>query len=142
MASGTHETAWLEFPEITHVVGRAQIDEYVQRSGDFNPLHVDAEYAAAGPFGAIIAHGPIGLQTFFEAAAAWFGGEVPAGVVVDVAYRGPVREGDAVTCRAVRVDEHAGAVVVHARCANQRAEEILQVLMTCPRPLAPRPGRS
>lgn len=142
MASGTHETAWLAFPEVTHVVGRAEIDEYAQRSGDFNPLHIDAEYAAAGPFGAIIAHGPIGLQAFFEAAAAWFGGEVPAGVVVDVAYRGPVRDGDAVTCRPLRIDEHAGAVVVHARCANQRDEEILQILLTCPRPLAPRPARS
>jgi 3-hydroxybutyryl-CoA dehydratase len=138
MAGAAHDTTWLPFPEVTHVVGRAEIDEYAERSGDFNPLHVDAEYAAAGPFGAIVAHGPIGLQAFFEAAAAWFGGDVPAGVVVDVAYRGPVREGDAVTCRAQHVDEHAGAVTVRATCVNQRAGEVLQVLMTCPRQLAPR----
>lgn len=120
------------------MVGRRQIDEYAQRSGDFNPLHIDPEYAAAGPFGTIIAHGPIGLQTFFEAAAAWFGGDVPAGVSIDVAYRGPVLDGDAVTCRGEGVVEHAGAVVILARCVNQRDEEVLQVLMTCPRPLAPR----
>ena len=129
---------WAAFPEVTHVVDRAAIDEYAERSGDYNPLHVDPEYAAAGPFGTIVAHGPIALQTFFEAAAEWFGGDLPVGVVVDVAYRGPVRSGDAVTCRAEQVLDHAGDVLVLARCVNQREEDVLEVLLTCPRDRAPR----
>lgn len=126
------------FPEVTHHVGQAQIDEYAERSGDFNPLHVDPAYAAAGPFGTVIAHGPIGLQTFWEAAATWFGGEVPADVSVDVAYRGPVRVGDAVTCRAEQVLEHAGTVLVLASCRNQDGGDVLEVLLACPRQRAPR----
>lgn len=133
--------AWAEFPAVTHVVAGAQIGEYAERSGDFNPLHVDPDYAAAGPFGTVIAHGPIALQAFLEAAARWFGGEVPAGVAIDVAYRGPVRVGDAVTCRATRLLEHAGDVLVLAECVNQHGDGVLEVLMVCPRHVAPRaPG--
>lgn len=62
----------------------------------------------------------------------------PAGELVEVAHREPVRDGDAVTCRADRIVEHAGAVVVLATCVKQHDDEILEVLMTCPRGLAPR----
>lgn len=126
------------FPEVTHTVDRAVIDDYAERSADFNPLHVDEEYAAKGPFGTIVAHGPIALQTFFEAANAWFGGPLPSGAGVDVAYRGPVRAGDSVTCRAAEPTEHAATVVVTATCVNQDDDEVLQVLLTVPRHLAPR----
>jgi acyl dehydratase len=37
----------------SHVVSWAQL------TGDWVPLHIDAEYAAATPFGARIAHGPL-----------------------------------------------------------------------------------
>ena len=126
------------FPEITQTIDRAVIDDYARRSADFNPLHVDEEYAARGPFGTIVAHGPIALQTFFEAAREWFGGPLPAGCGVDVAYRGPVRAGDSVSCRGSTATEHAATVVVTATCTNQHGEEVLQVLLTVPRHLAPR----
>lgn len=130
---------WPPFPEVTHVIGRAEIDAYADLSGDFNPLHMDPEYAASTRFGTVIAHGPIGLQTLFEAVATWLGGDrLPSGVRIDVSYRGPVRIGDAVTCRAERVDDHAGAVTVLARCVNQEAAEVLQALVVVPRQAVPR----
>ena len=36
----------------------ASIREFAQLCGDHNPLHHDAEYAAASPFGSLIASGP------------------------------------------------------------------------------------
>lgn len=127
------------FPEVTHVVDQQAIDAYAELSGDFNPLHVDPEYAAAGPFGSIVAHGPIALQTIFEAATRWLGlGRLPAGVLVDVAYRSPVRVGDAITCTGGEPSDHAGALAVEATCVNQRGEEVLQALIVAPRSLVPR----
>jgi 3-hydroxybutyryl-CoA dehydratase len=131
--------SWRPFPAVTHVVDQEAIDGYAELSGDFNPLHVDPDYAAAGPFGAIVAHGPIGLQTIFEAVATWLGlDRMPPGVLVDVAYRGPVLVGDAITCTGEDPVDHAGALAVRVTCVNQRGEEVLQALVVAPRALVPR----
>jgi 3-hydroxybutyryl-CoA dehydratase len=130
---------WKPFPEVTHIVQRPEIDAYAELSGDYNPLHMDEEFAAASQFGGVIAHGPIGLQTVFEAVERWLGSDgPPAGVRIDVLYRGPVRLGAAITCRAEDFQDHAGDVALTARCRNQDGEEILQALVVIPRHLAPR----
>jgi acyl dehydratase len=132
---------WRPFPQVTHRVDQQTIDAYAAISGDYNPLHMDPEYAAATQFGGVIAHGPIGLQALFEALARWLDAErVPVGVQIDVAYRGPVRLGDAVTARAEEIVDHAGALAVKARCVNQDGAEVLQALVVVPRQLAPRAG--
>lgn len=125
-------------PEVSQTIDRERIADYARRSGDFNPLHVDEEYARNGPFGTIVAHGPIALQVFLDSAAAWLGGPLPPGCSIDVAYRGPVRAGDTVTCRTGTTLEHASTVVVGATCVNQREEEVLQALLSVPRHLAPK----
>ena len=131
--------SWQAFPEATHTIGREQIDAYAELSGDYNPLHMDAEYAASTQFGAVIAHGPIALQTVFVAVTAWLGGDrLPSGVQVDASFRGPVRIGDSVTCRAESVEDHAGDVLVRARCVNQDGDDVLEALVVVPRLSAPR----
>lgn len=128
-----------DFPTVTHRVDGAAIDAYAELSGDFNPLHVDAEYAAAGPFGTVVAHGPVGLQTVFAAAVQWLGGDrLPPGVRIDVAYRGPVRIGDEVTCQADDALDHAGSLAVRVTGANQHGDEVLQALVIVPRDAVPR----
>lgn len=131
--------SWAPFPQVSHTVTTAEIDAYAALSGDYNPLHVDAAFAAAGPFGTIVAHGPVGLQTVFEALTRWLGTEqLPTGALADVAFRGPVRAGDTITCTAVPPEAHAGDVLVRATCRDQRGGLVLEALVVVPRPLAPR----
>ncbi len=128
------------FPQVSHEVGEAAIAAYAELSGDYNPLHVDAEYAAAGPFGAVVAHGPIGLQTVFEAVARWLQTDgIPVGVTVDVAFRGPVRIDSTVVCRAVDVVEHAGIALVLVSCSVADSE-VLQAVVSVPKRLIPTQG--
>jgi 3-hydroxybutyryl-CoA dehydratase len=132
-------SGWRPFPEVTHTVGRGEIGRYAEISGDYNPLHMDAEFVKSTPFKTNIAHGPIGLQTVFDAVARWLGTDgVPPGIRVDVSYRGPVHIDDTITCRAVGLADHAGDLVVTVRVGNQRDEEVLQGLVLVPRQLAPR----
>jgi 3-hydroxybutyryl-CoA dehydratase len=124
-------------PEITHTIGSEQIDRYAELSGDRNPIHMDPEYVATTPFKTVIAHGPIALQTIFEAVTSWLGG-VPPGVRIDVLFRGPVHIGDSVTCRAQDVRDHGGDLVISTQCTNQAGAEVMQAIVVVPRHLAPR----
>jgi 3-hydroxybutyryl-CoA dehydratase len=105
-------------------VTQAGIDAYAELSGDFNPLHVDAEAAAASEFGGIIAHGPIALHGFFRAATGRLGRDaLPAGSTVAVVYRAPTRPGDEITCE-LR-DGEGGEV--EADCVNQDGVTVVSV---------------
>ncbi len=43
-------------------VSEADVMDFAQLTGDFNPLHVDEEFARRSPFGRPIAHGLLGLS--------------------------------------------------------------------------------
>jgi itaconyl-CoA hydratase len=99
----------------THVVGWASL------TGDWVPLHMDAEYARSTPFGQRIAHGPLTLAlalglvvrtgVFGDAVVAWLG-------LDEVRLPGPVFFGDTV---------HAEVEVLESR-PTSRPERGLAVL--------------
>jgi len=45
-----------------HTVTQEQVDQFADATGDHQWIHVDTEKAAAGPFGATIAHGYLTLS--------------------------------------------------------------------------------
>jgi 3-hydroxybutyryl-CoA dehydratase len=122
------------FPTVTDVVTQDVIDAYAEISGDFNPLHVDPEVAAASEFGGVIAHGPIALHAFFRAATEWLGVDaLPPGSEVKVTYRAPTRPGDEVSCRLVEAREAAdGRVEVDAECVTQEGTTVVSVRAVLP----------
>ena len=68
-------------------------------TGDFNPLHVDAEYAKTTPFGARVAHGPLILSL----CAGILGTELPGlgtvAVTNQISYEAPAHIGDTIAAR-------------------------------------------
>jgi len=124
------------FPAVTDTVTQAGIDAYAEISGDFNPLHVDPEAAAASEFGGIIAHGPIALHAFFRAATQWLGTDsLPPGSEVKVTYRAPTRPGDEVSCRVTELRPLAsGASEVDAECVTGAGTTVVSVRATLAQP--------
>lgn len=118
-----------EPPVVTDVVTQDGIDAYAELSGDFNPLHVDPEAAAASEFGGIIAHGPIALHAFFRAATEWLGSDaLPAASEVKVTYRAPTRPGDEVRCELrEREDLGDGRTAVKAECVKQDGTVVVSI---------------
>lgn len=51
------------------------VEKFAQVSGDFNPLHLDAEYAATTPFKKPIIHGFLGGSVFSKILGTKFPGE-------------------------------------------------------------------
>lgn len=81
---------------VVFVVSQAMIDSYAQASGDFNPIHVDPDYAKNGPFGRTIAHGLMTLAFVGQMMNRWSGGRFDADGEIDIAFVAPVFAGDRV----------------------------------------------
>lgn len=122
-----------EFPSVSEAVSQETIDRYADISGDYNPIHVDQEAAAASEFGGTIAHGPIALQTFFRSLTGMTGGEAPPpGTEVKVTYRAPVRPGDTVHSELREREDAAGATALAAECVNQDGTTVISAKAEIP----------
>ena len=110
-----------KLPERRIVVTQAQIDRYAEASGDRNPLHLDADFAAQTLFGRRIAHGLLTLAFLSQAMTAWNWPGWGHGGSLDIAFLAPVYPGDAVVVsgEVTALEETDGAriAVCKVRCA-------------------------
>jgi 3-hydroxybutyryl-CoA dehydratase len=104
--------------ERRHVVGEGDIDAFAAVSGDTNPVHLDATYAAQTRFGGRIAHGMLAASWL----SAMLGTELPGPGAVYVSqtlrFRRPVRIGDDVVARVTvaAIDPERGRVTLETVC--------------------------
>jgi acyl dehydratase len=75
-------------------VTREAIRRYAEASHDYNPIHLDPEFAATTAMGGVIAHGMLSLSLVWQSLAATFGLERIAGITLQVRFIRPVREDD------------------------------------------------
>jgi 3-hydroxybutyryl-CoA dehydratase len=118
-----------DFPSASEHVTQETINRYADISGDYNPIHVDEEAAAASEFGGTIAHGPIALQTFFRSLTEWLDSPAPpAGTVVNITFRAPTRPGDTIHSE---LREQDGDEIA-AECLNQDGTTVITAKATIP----------
>ena len=84
-------------PTVEKRVTQARIEKYAAASGDFNPLHVDHEFAATSQFGGTIAHGMLIAASISEMMTAAFGEGWLHGGRLKIRFRAPVYPGDTIT---------------------------------------------
>lgn len=70
---------------------------YAALTGDYNPLHVDKEFAARSPMGGIIAHGTMSVALIWQALKNSLGIEALNRVHLEIRFVQPVRIDDDVT---------------------------------------------
>jgi acyl dehydratase len=86
----------MKFDEATTApVGRVQIARYACAVGDFNPIHIDEEFAKAAGMPSVIAHGPLTAALVIDALVAQVGAAALG--AADVRFRNPVFPGDTLT---------------------------------------------
>ncbi len=76
-------------------VSRVQIARYACAVGDFNPMHVDEEFAKAAGMPSVIAHGPLTVALALDAIVGQLGQD--ALEAAEARLRAPVFPGDALT---------------------------------------------
>ena len=113
-------------------ITEADIALFAGLSGDYNPLHTDAEYAKETMFGQRVAHGLLGLSV--ASGLAWrtgfLEGTADALTGIEWKFRGPILIGDTIHLEAEVVRKKAmrriggGFVVFSVVLRNQRDEVV------------------
>ncbi len=107
------------FSETSMVVTGEKIDTFAELTGDFNPIHVDAEFAAQSMFGKRIAHGALSASLI----SAILGNDLPGPgaifVELNMRFRRPAFIDDEVTARAevVEINERTGRIKMKVTCS-------------------------
>ncbi len=103
---------------VEHTVTEQDIVDFARISGDYNPLHMDEEYAKQTPFGGRIAHGALTASYI----SAILGNDLPGpGAVftdLNLRFKRPVRIGDTVTAIAevIEMIERGNRVTLAVKC--------------------------
>lgn len=84
-------------PAITKSVTQDRIERYAEASGDFNPIHIDPEFAAGSHFGGTVAHGMMIAAYISEMMTVSFGTDWLRSGRLKLRFRAPVLPEDTVT---------------------------------------------
>jgi 3-hydroxybutyryl-CoA dehydratase len=111
-------------------ITEADIVGFAALSGDWNAIHVDAEYAKNQMFGERIAHGLLGLSIASGLAVqlGFIEGTVIAFMGIDWKFRGAIKIGDTIHVQAQIAEKKAmprlggGLVTMNVEVLNQRGE--------------------
>ena len=80
-----------ELQPATLTVTASAIEAYAHLTQDFNPIHLDPEFAARTPMGGVIAHGTMSIGLIWRALAQSLSPEDVLRVQLDVRFVKPVR---------------------------------------------------
>jgi len=118
-----------KLPELVKEVTQESINLYADATGDFNPIHVDDEFAKTTPFKGTIAHGFFIFAYLSELMTKQFGKKWISGGATDVRFKKPVRPGDTITLRATlsdkKVKNNCSMLVFDVVWENQMHEPVI-----------------
>ena len=86
-------------PQVGKLIDQARIERYAEASGDFNPIHIDRDFAATTQFGGTIAHGMMVAAMISEMMTAAFGENWARTGKMKIRFRAPVKPGQRVTAQ-------------------------------------------
>jgi phosphate acetyltransferase/phosphate butyryltransferase len=101
-------------------------------SGDVNPTHLDAEFAASTPFRSVVAHGMWAASLISTVLGTRLPGPGTAYVSQTLEFLAPVHVGDSltVTVTVTRREESERQVVLDCRCVNGNGETVMSGVAT------------
>ena len=116
-------------PELKKRITQENINLYAEASKDFNPIHIDDDFAKKTPLGGTIAHGMLILAYVSQMMTVAFGRSWLVGGKLNVRFKAPARPGDTITvsgkiCQIDKIGEET-FVSCDVLCSNQKSEAII-----------------
>jgi len=116
-------------PPVQTAISQEMINLYAKASGDFNPIHIDPEFAKKTAQGGTIAHGMMVLAFVNNMMAAAFGRDWLETGSLDVRFRSAAKPGDTVTVKGeikkVEPGDNGTRVRCAVACTNQSNEPVI-----------------
>ena len=109
-------------------IRREDVEAFAKLSGDYNPLHLDREYAARTEFKKPVAHGMIVASLVSTLVGMHLPGPGALWAEQKFRWKAPVFVGDEVTVEleVMHKSEGARTVLIEIKGVNQRGEVILE----------------
>jgi len=119
----------MELPELKKTVTQAKINRYAEASRDFNPIHLNEEFARQAGLDGTIAHGMLILAYLSEMMTNAFQQTWLTAGRLNVRFRTPARPGDTIriTGKIRRIEKNEGetTIICELLCANQNDEAVI-----------------
>jgi 3-hydroxybutyryl-CoA dehydratase len=116
----------VNLPELKRQVTQEHINLYARASSDFNPIHVDPEFARTTQLGGTIAHGMLILAYISEFMANSFDMDWLTGGSLNVRFKVPARPSDIITLRGkiikIQKEDRFTLIYCDLLCQNQQGE--------------------
>ncbi|MFH1646459.1 MAG: MaoC family dehydratase [Chloroflexota bacterium] len=115
--------------ELKRQVTQERVNLYAAASGDFNPVHIDQEFAKQTPMGGTIAHGMLILAYISEFMTNNFGQAWLTGGSLNARFKAPARPGDTMTVGGtvtkLQKEDGVASVSCEVLCQNQQNEPVI-----------------
>jgi len=119
----------MNLAEIKKPVTQEHINLYAEASRDFNPIHIDPEFAKKTPLCGTIAHGMLTLSYISQMMTDAFGRSWLSTGILDVRFKTPARPGDTITIagKISKLERDDGETIVNCEvlCSNQSNEPVI-----------------
>ena len=128
-----------QLPRVERLIDQDQVERYARASGDFNPVHIDHEFAKSSQFGRTIAHGMMIAASISEIMTTAFKMDWLRSGRMKLRFRAPVYPGDTIVARgeikAVREKDGKREAICAVDVRNQDGELVISGEATVSVPL-------
>jgi len=122
-------TSGMELPESKIPVIQERINMYAAASRDFNPIHIDPDFAAKTEFGGTVAHGMLILAHLSAYMTSNFGRSWMTGGTLNIRFKAAARPGDTITIngKITGLEQADGFTLISCEvlCRNQKEEAVI-----------------
>jgi len=101
----------------------ALISAYGKLTNDFNPIHLDPDFASRTPMGGVIAHGTMSICLIWQSLQRSLSAKAFEGVVLDIRFIKPVRLGENLIAGGQSCPGEAGVYDVWVRAEKNQLTE-------------------
>ena len=119
----------MNLPGIKRIVSQENINLYAEASRDFNPIHIDEEFARKTPLGGTIAHGMLILVYVSQMMTNVFGINWLSGGTLNVRFKNPARPGDSLAIKGriskIEKSDSQNLIICEVSCHNQNGDAIV-----------------
>lgn len=110
---------------------REDVEIYAALTADYNPLHLDPEFAAQTAFGHPIVHGTLVLAPIWEALEARIGAKAMARARAEARFLKPVRVGALLRYEGGRVRETGAGAQYEFTVRSEEEGQIVSQVLVC-----------